>query len=100
VFTQRPAEVALENGQAPIAAGRLAALVPGYSITLNVGFAARVERAIFGLREPIGVERQVAPVGRERIRRQAVLDPQRIDEAVYRLLTRFPCAAFQNVTPA
>jgi hypothetical protein len=66
---------------------------------LDIGFATRVERALLGFGKPISVERQVAPIGRERVRGQAVLDPQRIDEAVDRLLTRLSRAVFQTVTP-
>jgi hypothetical protein len=70
------------------------------AVGLHIGLAARVERALLGLGQPVGVEREVAPIGRERVRRQTVLDPQRIDETVDRLLARVARAVVQTLTPA
>jgi hypothetical protein len=105
VFAQRPAKVPLEDGEPPVAAGRLAAGVPGDGVGQQVGLDARIEGPPLVRREPVGIQRKITPIGRQRVRRKTVLDPQRIEEAIDRLLA---CFAFgrgwigsgQTVTPA
>jgi hypothetical protein len=99
VFAQRPAEVALEDGQAPVRASRLAAGVARDRVAEQIGFATRVDRTLFAGGEPIGVQRQVTPIGRERVRAQAIFDPDRIDEAVDRCLAGRTWCGAQTVTP-
>ena len=52
--------------------------------------AGAVEPAAVRPRKPIAVELEVAPVGRERVRGQAIFDPQRVDEAIDRGLAGPP----------
>jgi polysaccharide deacetylase 2 family uncharacterized protein YibQ len=69
----------------------------------QVGLGALVERAFAGSGEPGGVKREVAAIGVERVERETVLDPQRIDEAVDGLLALLAGLArtrAQPVTPA
>jgi hypothetical protein len=84
VFAQAPAVKALEHRQAPVGGAGLAAGVARHRVVAQVGFIGGVERGCRRAGEPLRIQRQVAPVGGQRVGRQAVLDPQRIDEAVDR----------------
>jgi hypothetical protein len=66
----------------------------------QVGLARRVERARVLRGEPVGIQRQIAAVGRERVGAQAILDPQRVDEAVDRRLAGLAGRRAQRFTPA
>jgi hypothetical protein len=100
MFAQRPAKVALEDGQAPVRARRLAAGMARDGVAEQIGFAARIDRALLARGEPVGVQRQVTPIRRERVRAQAVLDPGGIDEAIDRGLAGRARGAAQALTPA
>ena len=82
----RPARQAMRVpktlSEAPVRAGRLAARVTREHVALHVARARLREVARLGVREPGREQRQVAPVGRQRVLRQAVLQPQAVEEAV------------------
>ena len=85
-----PAEEALPDREAAVRAGRRAARVACQRERAQIGFARLQQRVRRGLRQPLRQQRQVAPVCGERIGRQAVLDPERVDEGVDRLGARRP----------
>ena len=97
VLAHGPAEVALEDGQPPVAARRLAAGVARDRVVAQVGFGRLIEAARVALAEPLCVQREVTPISGQRVGRQAVFDPQRIDESVYRFSAR---DFARHVTPA
>jgi hypothetical protein len=88
MFAQGPAKVAFENRQTPIAARGFAARVSAHAVFEQIDLARVVDRARLLRREPICIEREVAPIRGERVGRQAIFDPNRVDEAVDRLLAR------------
>jgi hypothetical protein len=53
-------------------------------VAAQVGLARVDERAAALAREPVGEQRQVAPVGGERVGGEPLLDPERVGEAVDR----------------
>jgi len=75
-----PAEVAPEHGQAAVGRRRAGAGVAVGHIGQQVGLHAGRQRPA----QPGTVKRQVAPVSLQRQRRQAVLEPQGVDETVDR----------------
>jgi hypothetical protein len=48
----------------------------------HIAFARAFDRRAALRGEPRGVQRQITPVGRERVARKTVFDPQRVDEAI------------------
>src|SRR4029453_19298580 len=79
-----PAEKALEHGQAPIGARRRAAGMTRERVLAQVALARIEQGAAVFAREPGGEQRQVAPIRGERVCGEALLDPERVDEAVDR----------------
>ena len=84
-LAQGPAKEALEDAQAAVRARRRAAGVAGDGVFAQVGFACIEQRLAGAPLEPGGEQRQVAAIGGQRVGGEAVLDPQRLDEAIDRL---------------
>jgi hypothetical protein len=83
-LAQRPAVVALEHREPAV--GRRG-LAPGGQarahVGLHVGLARGGERGAVALfAQPLREQREVAAVGGQRVLRQAVLEPERVDEVV------------------
>jgi hypothetical protein len=80
-FPQRPAEIALEDREAPVRRGRLGHRMARREVAVQVRLRGRMELAA-ALHQPLLVQRQVAAVGGERVARQTLLQPEGIDEGV------------------
>jgi hypothetical protein len=83
VLAHRPAIVTAKHREPPVRRGGFVFLARR-AIGVEIGLAGRVERCVAGLREPFAEQPQIAPVGIERVARQAVLEPQRVAERVDR----------------
>jgi hypothetical protein len=86
-LAQSPAEVTLEDGETAVGGGGARLPVTGRKIGVEIGLGGFIQLPPL-LRQPGGIQMQVAPVGRKRIAREAVLQPQRVDEAVDARLAR------------
>ena len=82
-LAQRPVKVAAQHREAPVGGGGSRLRVARGKVGLQVVFGRVVQRQgglLIG--QPLRVQRQVAPVGGQRVARQAVLQPQGVHKGV------------------
>ena len=82
-LAQRPVKVAAQHREAPVGRGGARLRMAGGKVGLQVVFGRVVQRQgglLVG--QPLRVQRQVAPVGGQRVARQAVLQPQGVHKGV------------------
>ena len=82
-LAQQPAKVAPEHREAPIAAAGARIGMTGRDVGLQISLLGGFQSSAAGV-QPAGQQREVTPVGRQRVGRQAVLEPQGIAKALYR----------------
>ena len=82
VFAQGPAVEALEHAEPPVRGAGTGAGVSFADVAEQVDLGGLHQRQPAVRRQPAGEAAQVTPIGRQRQRRQSVLEPQGIEETV------------------
>jgi hypothetical protein len=97
-LAQRPAAEALEHAQPPVGGGGARGGMALGHVGQQVRFACGLETAAVLRLQPLREQVQIAPVGSQRQRRQAILDPQGIDESIdLRRTVDHPCESHPRV---
>jgi hypothetical protein len=86
-LAQGPAKKSFEDGQAPIGRRGTRAGVPGRKVSIKVGLGAGLDRQA-AASQPASVGAEVAPVSGQRVGRQTVFKPERIDKGIDQTLGR------------